>query len=161
LLKLTGIPTTNDILKILPSKERLEKGPVAIIECFQEIPCDPCSSYCPKNAISNMTNIIDIPKLDYDKCNGCGICSAACPGLAIFIVDISYSDDKAVVKIPYEFLPQPIEGDILQALNREGEVIGQCEVLKIQKFRNNEKTPLVSLIVDKAMAMEVRNIRKE
>jgi Fe-S-cluster-containing hydrogenase component 2 len=161
LLKSTGIPSNEDIYKVIPPKNRLEKGPVAIIECFQEIPCNPCSTHCPKNAICDMSNIIEIPKLDYDKCNGCGICATACPGLAIFVVDVSYSLDKALVKIPYEFLPEPLEGDIVLALNREGNPIGKCEIIKINRFKNNEKTPLLTLMVDKEIAMDVRNIRRE
>ena len=35
----------NEIQK-LPSKERYEKGPVAVIECVQEIPCNPCEAAC-------------------------------------------------------------------------------------------------------------------
>ena len=39
----------------LPTDDQLKKG-VAIIECVQEIPCNPCIAICPVNAIS-MENI--------------------------------------------------------------------------------------------------------
>ena len=34
-----------------PSKERLAKGPIVVIECPEEIPCNPCETICPKNVI--------------------------------------------------------------------------------------------------------------
>ena len=30
----------------LPDDERYAKGPVAVIECVQEIPCNPCEAAC-------------------------------------------------------------------------------------------------------------------
>ena len=38
--KSTGIITKEDIA--IPSEERLKKGPVVIIECVENIPCNPC-----------------------------------------------------------------------------------------------------------------------
>ena len=45
----TGILSVNDLQK--PSKKHLEKG-VAILECVQLIPCNPCVDSCPVHAIS-------------------------------------------------------------------------------------------------------------
>ena len=33
-------------IQTLPSDERYAEGPVAIIECVQEIPCNPCEAAC-------------------------------------------------------------------------------------------------------------------
>ncbi|MEA2055800.1 MAG: 4Fe-4S binding protein, partial [Candidatus Thermoplasmatota archaeon] len=66
----TGLLSVKDLK--LPSEEQLEKG-VAIIECIQKIPCNPCVESCPVNAIT-MKNINDLPIIDYDKCVGCGKC---------------------------------------------------------------------------------------
>ena len=44
---LTLSTTAEDLAKVLPSEERLNKGPVAITECFQEIACNPCVAACP------------------------------------------------------------------------------------------------------------------
>lgn len=81
----------------MPSEEILCRGPVAIIECPEEIPCNPCQMVCPSQAIT-MDDINDTPVVDYDKCKGCGLCVQVCPGLAIFMV--SYANDKAVVSLP-------------------------------------------------------------
>ena len=98
------------ILPGLPSEERLKKGPVAVIECNQEIPCNPCVAACPREAIK-VKALTSLPELDEDRCNGCGSCIAPCPGLAIFVVDMSYSEREAVVMLPYEFLPYPKVGE--------------------------------------------------
>lgn len=161
MLRKTGVPDNEDILKVTPSLERLSKGPVAVIECFQRIPCNPCYTKCPSGAIAKMEDINEIPMIDYEKCNGCGICAMACPGLAIFIVDCSYPGDKAVVKVPYEFLPLPREGVTVIALNREGQVVGDARIIKVVGSKNSNKTSLVWLEVNKDMAMEVRNFRME
>ena len=36
---------------ILPSEERRQKGPYALFECFQNIPCNPCYTACKFNAV--------------------------------------------------------------------------------------------------------------
>ena len=111
----------------LPNEEQLRKG-VAIIECVQEIPCNPCVDACPTNAIS-MENINALPKIDYEKCIGCGKCIEVCPGLAIFVVKVN---EKALISLPYEFLPLPKEGQKVKALDREGKEICDAIVKKVK-----------------------------
>lgn len=159
MLRKTGIPTIDDIKSITPPMERLNRGPVAVIECFQEIPCNPCYTKCPRGAIKEMTDINERPQIDYDICNGCGICAIACPGLAIFIVDYNYLENKSLIKIPYEFLPIPKEGQVVKALNREGNTVGEAKVIRVQNGKNQNRTSLIWLEVDKPLAMEVRNFR--
>jgi len=136
----------------LPTDEQLKKG-VAIIECVQEIPCDPCIAICPVNAIS-MKDINDTPDVDYDKCTGCKRCVSICPGLAIFVVKVE--DDKALITIPYEFLPIPKVGENATALDREGKPRGTAKIMKVKR---SGKTTVVTIEVDKDLAMEVRNIK--
>ncbi len=105
-----GIADSSDIQTSWPSEERLKKGPVVIVECFQEIPCNPCETSCPRKAIVVGDNINDLPKVDHDKCNGCTICVSRCPGLAIFVIDATYSETESAITMPYEFLPLPEKG---------------------------------------------------
>lgn len=146
----TGILSTKDLK--LPSKKQLEKG-VAILECIQEIPCNPCVDYCPVKAIS-MKDINALPINDFDKCTGCTKCVGVCPGLAIFVVKIK--DGKALITLPYEFLPAPKVGDSAQALDRTGNVRGKALVKKVLKIG---KTMVITIEVNEKLAMDVRNIR--
>ena len=81
----TGIPSAEELSSCagIPTRERMAKGPVAVIECIQCIPCNPCEMACPTGAISLGGAISNAPKLDGDKCIGCGKCVARCPGQAI------------------------------------------------------------------------------
>ena len=159
MLNQTGVPTSEDLKTVTPSEARLKKGPVAIIECFQEIPCNPCTEACKQGTIQPMEDINNLPKLDFDKCNGCGSCLSRCPGLAIFIVDASYSETEAIVRIPFEYVPVPQAGEKVVGLNRNGEELGTFEVNKVQAGGQKNKTYTVWLVVPKDLAMDVRGIR--
>jgi Fe-S-cluster-containing hydrogenase component 2 len=143
----------------LPSPERFEKGPVAVIECIQEIPCNPCQEACNRNAILAFKHINDTPRVESELCNGCGLCVSVCPGLAIFIVWKNYSDTEALIKIPFEMLPLPVEGKSYDLLNRKGEVIGKGKVTKVQTVKSNPKSRVIWIAIPKALYMDARNIR--
>jgi len=147
----TGVLSKKDLK--LPNLEQLKKG-VAVIECIQNIPCNPCVDSCPFDAIS-MKDINALPEIDYNKCIGCGKCVGICPGLAIFLVKIIH-DNKALVTIPYEILPIPNKNDIVAGLNRKGEKIDDVEVIKIRKVG---KTYLITVKTDKKYCNDLRNIR--
>ena len=138
----------------MPSEKHLKRG-VAIIECVQEIPCNPCVNACPFGAIS-MENLNDLPKIDYDKCVGCGRCVSVCPGLAIFLVKIG--GENGFVTLPYEMLPIPKVGEVVKVLDREGKVVGKGEIVKV---RVENKTGIITVKVDRNLIMEVRNICPE
>jgi len=137
----------------IPSEKHLEKG-VAVSECIQEIPCNPCVDACPVNAIS-METINSPPVVDYDRCTGCAQCVAVCPGLAIFVV--KKEDDGALITIPYEFLPVPEKGEVVKALDREGNEVDTAVVRRVITKKNS--TCLITVEVKKDLAMVVRNIR--
>ena len=147
----TGVLSKDDLLQV-PSEKQLEKG-VAFIECVQEIPCNPCVDACPVHAIS-MKDINAPPFVDFDRCTSCGKCVGVCPGLAIFMIKVK--DGKAWVTVPYEFLPVPAVGDRVEALDREGASRGSAVVRRVVKAK---KTVLITVEVERSLAMDVRNIR--
>ena len=82
-----GYPSIEEIKEATgwPDEERFAKGPVAIIECVQKIPCNPCEAACPAHAITVGNPITNTPVLDREKCIGCGVCTKACPNHLIFV----------------------------------------------------------------------------
>ena len=161
MLEKTGVPTSEEVESVFPSAERLSRGPVAVIECFQRIPCNPCATGCHRQAIKPFADINDRPEIDDEKCNGCALCLTKCPGLAIMIVDMNWSADRALIKLPYEFRPLPENGQIVAALDREGNPICEAEIIQTLLTPNMNKTPIVSLAVDKSLVKTVRNIKIE
>lgn len=145
------------VLAELPSEERRKKGPYALIECFQHIPCNPCSTSCRFGAILPMKDINELPKVDYSRCIGCGLCAAHCPGLAIFIINEAFSETQTEILMPFEYLPLPEKGSEVDAVNRDGVTVTRATVKEIRRFP--DRTTLVGVIVDDAYAQVVRGIR--
>lgn len=143
----------------IPSESRIRRGPVAVIECFEEIPCDPCEPACPHGAIRVGSPIINLPVLDVDRCNGCGLCIPACPGQAIFVVDVSLPGEMGTVSIPYEFVPLPRKGDTVLALDRDGRVLGEARVIRVVNPPSFDHTPVVTLEVPAGWVMRARHLR--
>ncbi|OGL43856.1 MAG: 4Fe-4S ferredoxin [Candidatus Schekmanbacteria bacterium RBG_13_48_7] len=157
MLRNDGIPTKEDLDKVTPPDKILDTKAVAILECFQEIPCDPCHAACKQKAIQNFKDINDLPEIKWEECDGCGICVATCPGLAVFIVDKTFSDTEAKLILPYEFTPLPKKGQIVDGLDRSGKPVTKARVLKVVKHKT--KTWLLYIAVPKQFAMDVRHIK--
>lgn len=143
-----------------PSEERMRKGPVAITECIQEIPCNPCEGACRRGAINLGSPITNLPKVDFDTCNGCSLCVAQCPGLAIFVVDKSYSDTFGTVTFPYEYSPVPEAGQLVQAVDRSGAVICDAIIKKVINPNSFDRTPVITIEVPIEFVEEARSINR-
>lgn len=148
----TGMVKKDDL--DIPSEKRLEEGPVVIMECVENIPCDPCVEACSFGAV-DMEEITETPNVDFETCTGCGLCVTECPGLAIFVIDCSYDKERCKVTVPYEYLPVPDEGEEVMALNRKGEEVEKAEVTNVRK---SEKTYAVTIEVSKKNIWEVRGL---
>ena len=143
----------------IPSAARRRKGPVASIECMEDIPCNPCESSCNVDAIIVGEDITNLPHLDGEKCVACQTCVYICPGQAIVMVDESLTDGKATVMMPYEFRPLPEKGEIVSALNRAGQILGDAKVVKVRQTKRMDQTPTVTIEVPKEWSMQARAIR--
>ncbi len=142
----------------IPSAERRKLGPVACIECLQQIPCNPCEEACPKGAITVGDEITSLPTLDEEKCNGCGICMTRCPGLAIFGLDETHSDTTALVSFPYEYVPLPVKGQAVRCTDRMGGYVTDGVVHQVRTAKAFDHTAIVTVEIPKEYAMEVRFI---
>lgn len=140
--------------------EQCRKKCFAVAECTEQIPCDPCRNSCPCHAVTFSDDISSLPQIDIEKCIGCMRCVAACPGQAIFVIDGTYSETEGLVTIPYEFLPLPAEGAVVQLLDREGHGVANGMIHKVRTSKAFDRTALVTLRVPQAYLMEVRAFKE-
>ncbi|MDO4501719.1 MAG: FAD-dependent oxidoreductase [Coriobacteriia bacterium] len=148
---------TEEELKAFPAAATGKKGIHPVIECTQNIPCDPCQDACKFGCIKVGSNITKLPVVDPDHtCSGCGMCVACCSGQAIFLVDETYEPGFATVGIPYEFVPYPEPGSKGTALDRSGAPVCEAEVISCKAARAMDKTALLTMKVPVEFASTAR-----
>ena len=153
-------PELLNALPGVPDPRRMEEGPVAVIECAQEIPCNPCCRACPQGAITVAPVITALPSLRGEVCTGCGLCIPKCPGLAIFVVHKNYTESTSLVSFPYEYLPLPAVGDTLPCVGRDGAYLTHGVVKRVLTPTVYDHTAVVTVEVPKAHCMAVRIIER-
>ena len=133
-----------------------------MIECTQNIPCNPCQDACKFGCIKVGDQITRLPEVDgSSRCTGCGMCVASCSGQAIFLVDEDAGDGWATVTMPYELLPYPQAGETGAALGRDGSVVCQAQVVSCRTSPAFDRTALLTIQVPRDMAMKARFFRRE
>lgn len=131
-----------------------------VIECTQNIPCNPCQDSCSKKCIKIGEKITSLPAIDETKeCIGCGMCVASCSGQAIFLVNEEYEPGFATITLPYEFLPLPVQGDEGKALDRSGSEVCDAEILSVKSLKAFDHTHLLTMKIPVDMAMKARFYR--
>lgn len=161
-----GIDTSMNLLeKGFVADDEIERYPGVthtvgihpVMECTQNIPCNPCQDACAKGCISIGTNITSLPVVKNDvKCIGCGMCVASCSGQAIFLVDEDTGDGYGTVTLPYEFLPLPETGEKGIALGRDGKKVCEAEVVNVRSAKAFDHTNLLTIRVPSDMTMKAR-----
>ena len=161
-----GIDVSMNLLeKGFVSDDEIERFPGVIhkmgvhpvMECTQNIPCNPCQDACPKGCISIGSNITNLPFVKEDsQCINCGMCVASCSGQAIFLVDEDMGDGYASITLPYEFFPLPNAGDMGYGLSRDGNKLCQAEVISVKSVKAFDHTNLLTMKVPKEYAMKAR-----
>jgi len=160
---------TATILKSHPGNtvnERIplwEEGIFPVLHCQQEIPCNPCTSVCPRKLIRiDERDIRQSPQFtgDAHQCIGCEQCVAVCPGLAITLVDYREDPKLPTVTLAYEFLKESVNvGDTMTVLDCEGEVLGGVKVESVRAIKRNDRTVLIKVRAPKAFAKRIAGIR--
>ncbi|MGD8272188.1 MAG: FAD-dependent oxidoreductase, partial [Desulfobacterales bacterium] len=138
-----------------------EEGVFPIFHCYQEVPCNPCTSVCPVGAIrTERDDITGLPYIiDYDACTGCGSCVAVCPGLSMILVDYRDDAEYPLVTLPYEIWRERVEvGQKVPVTDVDGAILGYYPVEKISTRRKFPGTLLVQVKVDKKVAKAAMGI---
>lgn len=146
-------------LGVLPPEEKVKEKRVALIECVEEIPCNPCAVICRQDAIEK-EGLCTLGKVDWEKCSGCTMCVAVCPGLSIFLQQIK--DGKGYVTMPYEVLPAPKVGMTVKLMDRSGKVVGEGKIVNPTYQAKGDAYPRWVVTVemdDPALSYEVRAIK--
>ena len=142
-----------------PREKDFEKGLIAVIECDQDIPCNPCEELCPKEAIKVGLPITNLPSIDINKCDGCLKCIRICPGLCIFGLNKNFSNHESLIYIPYEYFPLPEKDDKVIGLDRKGIEVCQGKVFKVLKAKKQHYSPIVGITVPKKFFNTVRHFK--
>ncbi|MDR2665449.1 MAG: FAD-dependent oxidoreductase [Oscillospiraceae bacterium] len=133
-----------------------------VIECTQNIPCNPCQDACPKGCIKVGTNIVSLPAVDEKAgCIGCGMCVASCSGQAVFLVNEDVGGGFATVTAPYEFLPVPQKGERGVALDRSGAPVCEAEIVDVRTSPSFDRTFLLTFRVPGEQCSRARFWRRE
>lgn len=157
--------STNLLQKGFVAESEIERFPGVVhkvgvhpvMECTQNIPCNPCQDACAKGCISIGDNITCLPYVvDDSKCINCGMCVASCSGQAIFLVDEDCGDGTATVTLPYEFYPLPAVGDKGKGLGRDGKELCDAEIVSVKDVKAFDHTNLLTIRVPKEYAMKAR-----
>lgn len=159
MLAKNGYLDIDEVLDIpgFPGTGVLNKKKCIVIECQQNIPCNPCEAACPHHAITVGEPITNLPVVDPEKCIGCGLCVAQCPGQACFLVDQSH-EEYDTVTIPYEYYPLPEKDQEVYGLSRDGKYLVKATIVRVVMTKKNDRTAVIEIKVPKGYGMKVRNI---
>ena len=131
------------------------------IDCPQEIPCNPCCFSCPTGAIHIDGELTSRPSFEVEKCIGCGNCVAACPGQACFLMDEQYSETQGTIDFPYEYLPIPQPGEVVDAMDNMGNLICKGEIVEVLSRKSWANTLVIRMAVPKEKLYEVRGMKRK
>ena len=149
------------ILKSKPGPESRRRPPekidgvFPIFHCYQEVPCNPCTSVCPVGAVKTQDDkITGLPYMaDMDACTGCGSCLAVCPGLSVTMVDFREDPNHPLVTLPYEVWRDKVEvGQNIPITDIDGAILGYFPVEHVSSRRKYPGTLLVRLKVHRNVA---------
>jgi Pyruvate/2-oxoacid:ferredoxin oxidoreductase delta subunit/bacterioferritin-associated ferredoxin len=155
------------ILKSKPGRAHRKRPPVKedgvfpVFHCYQEVPCNPCTTVCPAGAIRTENDAITgLPYIvDLEACSGCASCIAVCPGLSVSLVDYREDPQQPLVTLPYEIWREQVEvGQNVPVTDIDGAILGYYPIEKVSTKKKYPKSLLVKVKVDKAVAKSAAGI---
>ena len=132
-----------------------EEGVFPVFHCYQEVPCNPCTSVCPQHAIRTENDTITgLPYfIDEEPCTGCASCVAVCPGLSVTLVDYRKDPEHPIVILPYEIWREKVGiGQKVPVTDVEGAILGYYPVEKVKARKKYPGTLMVHVRVDRPVA---------
>ena len=158
------------ILKSKPGNLREESFPSGtagvfpVLHCNQEIPCDPCTTICPKDLIHlSGEDIRSLPQFlpqEDEACIGCLRCVSVCPGLAITLVDFRKRAETALVSLPYEQEAARLKpGSMVMVTDTNGTALTSLPVKTIRKLSGFSGTHIVSVEAPAEIAPRIAGLR--
>lgn len=155
-----------EILKSRPG-DTFSRSPVVpgpqwrpVFFCSEEIPCNPCTTVCPTNAIRLRPlrgTIMDLPYFDNTKCIGCMSCVSICPGLAVSLVR-RVAEDSAEVVLPWEFEVDFEIGHEMELVDQEGQFKEKAKVVA-KRYNKKNNTWLLTFRTSVQNASTIAGIR--
>lgn len=138
----------------------IRTGVFPVIHCYQEIPCNPCMTVCPKGLIVTSGHpILGLPKYN-DGCIGCKKCIAVCPGLAVTLVDYRKNSEFPTVTVPWELGDSLLEkGQTVTLTEWQGKPIGSGVVVGLKNTTGYPSTMLLDILVNQDLANRVAGVR--
>jgi len=130
-----------------------------VFHCYEEIPCNPCTSVCKQGSIKlhpRRNTMLDLPEL-VGECAGCGLCVGICPGLAITLAR-RIGPDKAEVMLAHEFLCAKTKGQLVALVDDEGVFLEEGRIVKVTMVKKY-RTSLITVETSVKHATAVAGIR--
>jgi glycine/D-amino acid oxidase-like deaminating enzyme/Pyruvate/2-oxoacid:ferredoxin oxidoreductase delta subunit/bacterioferritin-associated ferredoxin len=127
---------------------------LAIINCDEDIPCNPCAISCKFDSIKINKNITQQPTINYELCKGCGLCLPKCPGRAIRMLQYNFTDTESLLTIPFEFEPYPKQNQKVSIVNYDGNFLANGTIQKTKPPKSKTDCGTISIIIPKKHAFD-------
>lgn len=144
----------------MKDKESGKQHRYLVLDCREQIPCNPCEEVCGKGAVVIGDNLNGAPVFSADKCDGCGLCINVCPGSCIYLVEEAGAG-RARVTMAYDRLPRPAVGSEVTLVGDGGETIGQGIVRRVKNTRTDRHLWQVTVETSAEAAGAVRGFRPD
>jgi len=130
-----------------------------LVECPQEIPCDPCASACSTGAISLERELCSRPRVREELCSGCLSCLEACPVSCIYLME--EVEGSSLLTLALDRLPRPRKGDEVILKDARGRELGRGRVVRSKKSRKDSGLCILTVRAPSDLAAITRTVEVE